>query len=801
MNRLFLFGFFFFSWTCLWAQTEKCDFTLSGQVIDEHDQTPLPYATVYIKETGHGIVADSNGFYVLPKLCIGKLNLVVNHVSCKPVTLMVTIKGNARQNLYLEHHLEDLQEITIAGVHIESQTNSAQEQQLQLSTLERYGQVSLGDALKEVIGVSSLSTGKTIVKPVIQGLSGSRVLVVNQGVRMQDMEWGDEHAPNVDINTADRVTVVKGASALRYGGDALGGAVIIEPTVPIADTLWGKTLIQGASNGRGGSISSEVMKSGKKGWFGKVQASLKRYGDFDAPDYVLSNTGMFQKGISLYTGRAKDQKGFDLTYSFYGADIAIMRASHIGNIIDLVNALNSQEPTIVNDFSYHLDFPRQEVTHHMARLQYYTKLKGNSRWQAQYDVQQNHRLEFDIRVGDDKNKPALDLELTSHTMSSQLEFNQQGALPLETGLMYRYQNNFADPGTGVRRLIPDYQKYDLGAFMTGSYSLSHSFAADAGIRYDFTRVDALKFYQISRWTLNNYQDDFGDLIVEELATQLLVNPRFDYHNISATLGFQHHWHQGPAIRLNYAFAQRAPNPSELFSDGLHQSAARIELGDLRIDQETSHKLSLSLNGRQEIWSWEVLPFYNIINDFILLEPKGVEQTIRGAFPVWGYRQVDAMLWGIDARTAFSWSRQWTSNHRISYIRGQDTRSQRPLINMPAPQVRQSITFKQPEWKELQILLESVYTLEQQHYPLNNFLAYLAVTDEFQEVDVSTPPPAYHLLNASVSTRLTLLKDQDLELALAIDNLLNNRYRDYLNRLRFFGDETGRSFRFSLKFNY
>lgn len=157
--------------------------------------------------------------------------------------------------------------------------------------------------------------------------------------------------------------------------------------------------------------------------------------------------------------------------------------------------------------------------------------------------------------------------------------------------MGRYQNNFANPETGVRRLIPDYDKYDFGAFLTTEWKLIQGLIIDAGIRYDFNRIDAQKFYRTSRWTERGYNVDFADIVVDDLGTQLLTNPVFNYHNISASLGMSYDISTNQEWMANISMAKRAPNPSELFSDGLHHSAARIELGDLRIEQETSYRLS------------------------------------------------------------------------------------------------------------------------------------------------------------------------------------------------------------------
>ena len=167
-------------------------------------------------------------------------------------------------------------------------------------------------------GVSSLNKGNGIVKPIVNGLHSSRIIMVNNGVRMQDQEWGAEHAPNIDINSVGRLTLIKSASALQYGGDAMGGVIIAEALkVPVKDSLYGKTMTSVASNGRGGILTSNLTKSYSSGWFGTAQSTVKRFGDFEAADYILSNTGLIEQNASLHLGLNKFNYGFEGYFSFF----------------------------------------------------------------------------------------------------------------------------------------------------------------------------------------------------------------------------------------------------------------------------------------------------------------------------------------------------------------------------------------------------------------------------------------------------------------------------------------------------
>ncbi|MEP3209838.1 MAG: TonB-dependent receptor [Maribacter sp.] len=788
----FLFGNF--------ISAQDCDAILLGEVVDFHDNTPLENATINVTAKDLSTTSDKSGKFNFQNLCDGVLELEISHPDCKSKFVTVTIAGDTYQKIRIEHHLEELDEVKVVG-DVRKNTNSSQEEKLSQAELEKFSGNSLGDALKQITGVSSLNTGANIVKPVIQGLNGSRVLILNNGVRMQDMEWGEEHAPNVDINSNQDISVIKGAGALEYGGDAIGGVIVLKP-LPIVrtDSLFGKTQLNLFSNGRGGNATTSLVKSFNSGMYIKAQGSYKLLGDLEAPDYLLSNTGIREKGVSINIGKRDFVQGWEGYYSFFDADIGILRASHIGNIDDLITSINSQQPDIINDFSYDIERPNQEVTHHLAKLNYYRRFTGFGKLNVQYDFQSNRRFEYDIRVGDDANKASLDLKLTTHTFSSTVQLDSKEGLEVKIGVLGRFQTNFANPATGVRRLIPDYDKYDFGAFAIGEYEIGADVTLDAGVRYDFSRVDAKKFYRTSRWEERGYDVEFADLVRDDLGTQLLVNPVFDYHNISAMAGLQYDLQNDQLLRFNYALAQRAPNPSELFSDGLHHSAARIELGDLRIQSETSSKISASYELNSERWGFTFAPYLNLINDFILLEPDGVEFTIRGAFPVWSYRQTNAQLVGIDFSVYSNWTSQIRSDHQFSWVRGTDTTIDIPLINIPAASTRNSISYTNSDWNDFSISLESQFVFEQGRFP-DNITVFSPQQQQEIALDINTPPPSYHLLSLDISNKLTLFKDNDLSVGLRATNLLNTNYRDYLNRQRYFVDDLGRNISLRILYNY
>ena len=783
------------------TMSQNCDNSLSGTVTDIHDGQLLIGVTLTIANTDQTVQTGLDGTFRFSNLCNDTYYIQVSHPYCLTKGFTVRVTGNTTKSFKLEHHIEELNQITIEGSAYSDKSKTILQNTINNQALERYSNGSLGDALNSLSGVSSLNTGNTVVKPLINGLHSSRVVIINNGVRMEDQEWGAEHAPNIDINSISNLTVLKGAGALQYSGDAVGGVIVAEASkVPVKDSLYGKSIMTAASNGRGSSLSSKLTKSYQNGWYATLQGSLKRFGNFEAPDYVLSNTGMFEKSASLQVGFNRFDYGIEGYYSVFKNEIGILKASHLGGAQDQIRAIESDIPLTIENFTYKINKPKQDVSHQLARLKAFKRFDKFGKLSFQYDFQRNNRLEFDSRRGDDREKPSVDLELDTHTVLLDLESDLTDKMTLKSGLLARYQNNFATD-TGVRRLIPDYQMYDLGVYFVTDYQLSKHLLLEAGARYDFTFMDVFKFYRTSLWESRNYGQLFPEIVVEELATQILTNPQLNFNNGSATLGATYTFAKDYNLFFNYSIASRAPNPSELFSEGLHHSASRIEIGDLRFNSEIGHKVSLTLQRDDDNFSYSITPYIHTISDFIIMEPVDVRQTIGGNFQVWEYRQTDAQLLGMDVDVSYAFTNNVRLNSQFSLVKGYDQTLDTPLIGMPPVNISNEIVYQNPDFNNIRLSLQSAYHFKQNDFPNNNFEVYIPQTETYQEVDISSTPNAYHLLNFNSNIDLNINQKSKLTVGFSITNLMNTSYRNYLNRLRHYADDLGRNFILNLKINY
>jgi len=782
--------------------SQNCNNSLSGLVTDIHDGQLLTGVTLIVAETGQAVQTNLDGTYSFTNLCNATYYIQVSHPYCLTKGFTVKVSGDTKKSFKLEHHLEELNQITIEGKAYADKSKTLLEHTINKDELERFSSGSVGDALKSLSGVSALNSGSTVVKPLIHGLHSSRVAIINNGVRMEDQEWGAEHAPNIDINSVSNLSVIKGAGALQYSGDAVGGVIIAETSkVPVKDSLYGKSLMTTTTNGRGFSLSSKLTKSYKNGWYTTLQGTLKRFGDFEAPGYVLSNTGMDERNGSIKVGFNRFDYGFEGYYSHFKNEIGILSASHLGGAKDQVRAISSDKPLIIKDFTYAIKAPSQDVTHHLATVKGFKRFENFGKLNFQYDFQRNNRLEFDIRRGDDKDKPASDLELVTHTILVDIESRLSDQILLKSGLMTKYQHNFANPSTGVRRLIPDYEMYDSGLYFIIDYQLNDHLLLEAGGRYDYSHMDVFKFYKTSFWDSRNYNQRFSEIVVEDLGTQILTNPQPKFNNGSGTLGATYTFGEDYKVFFNYSVASRAPNPSELFSEGLHHSASRIEQGDLSFKSEIAHKVALTLQSDSDQFSFNINPYINTISDFIVNEPTEIRQTLRGNFQVWEYRQTNAQLLGVDVDASYTFAENFRINSQFSLVKGYDRTLNTPLIGMPPVNISNEIVYQNSSFNSIRLALQSSYNFKQNNYPNTNFEVYIPETETLQEVDVSSTPEAYHLLDFSSSIDINLNQASKLTVGLRITNVLDTSYRNYLNHLRYYADDLGRNFLLNLKINY
>jgi len=760
--------FFVFLFLPIFGSAQNCNVAVQGLVTDHDSEEPLELVNIYIQETQQGFLTNDQGIFQIADLCPGDYHLTISHIGCEATYLFLELAVDTVIQITMEHSVNVLEDVIVEG---SSQSRTIQSAQaISEQGITDNANKNLSTLLESIAGVSTLKNGSGISKPVIHGLFGNRIIILNNGVAQSGQQWGNDHSPEIDALVASKIRVVKGVAALEYAGAGLGGVVMVEPSaIGREPHLHGKGTYFFESNGRGHGANLQLKQyTSRLAW--KINGTFKKRGDQKTADYFLNNSGSQEMNVALQLEKSFSSKFFTTFYfSSFNTKLGVLRGSHIGNLTDLSTAFERKVPFFTEDnFSYNIEAPKQQVNHQFLKLtgKYFF---NDDKWlETIIAGQLNQRKEFDVRRSGLTGVAALSLQQYNLMVTSKYNQRVSSTLDVVTGLQFNLTDNTNDPGTGILPLIPDYLSNEIGGFVRLTKQIEKS-SFELGARYDFLQQSVAT---ITRSTPRSIE-------------------RFDnaFHNLSVSTGWTYLFH--PTLRLtgNLGFATRNPAINELYSGGLHQGVSGIEEGNINLKTERSLKSTLSFSGsKHDNFSFEFLGYYQRIDDYIFLNPQDeIRLTIRGAFPVFNYEQTDARIYGLDLTGKWQIAPAFYTNLSYSFIRGKDLTNNLPLVNIPANTINLSIAYEVPKQVKLnKVIFENiVFEIENRYvFKQNNLEA---------DQDFVLPPGAYYLLGASFASDVQLAKLR-LRFFTKIENALNVKYRDYLNRQRYFADDPGINFK-------
>lgn len=773
------------------AQTQ-CVYDIKGKVISAESGKGIPFATIeIITESNKQILVNkSDGSFEALGICEQEVTLQVRFIGFQNFEEKMILKSGQNDiEIKLLVDVKNLGEVTIEDEKV-ADIVTIQRNEINKEALTKLAGNSLGETLTAITGVNMLQTGPTIAKPVIHGLHSNRILILNNGIRQEGQQWGQEHAPEIDPFVANNLRLIKGAAAVKYGSDAIGGVILVNPAeLPSSPSFSGKINTLGASNSRMYATSA-LFEGGIKGLDGfgwRIQGTFKRGGDAQAPDYRLTNTGTEEQNFSLGFGYHKDDAGLEVFYSSFDAELGVLRSAHIGNLTDFEAAIGRDRPLFIEEFSYDINNPYQAVKHQLLKANGHIALENLGDFSVQYGLQFNQRKEFDIRRAGRSVIPALSLDLVTHTLDIDLDMSVKGNWKWDVGASFLFQINENNPETGIRPLIPDFENWTAGAHVIGRF-IKTAYELEFGIRYDH------RHYLVKRFDRNNN----------------LLKPEFDFDNVTGSIGALFFLPNDWALRSNIGTAWRAPHVNELYSEGLHHGAAAIEEGNDQLTSEKSLKWINSLEKYTNRYSLNISAYYNLINDYIYLRPENVELTIRGAFPLFAYRQTDALIYGLDTDFEYRFSDRLETSAKLSLIRAKDRTFDSPLINIPTSQLEGALTHNFTDGRLKNPFISAGFRAVARQDNAPRVVSVADVLDaRMNDVDLFAsdpsifdfvaPPDGYINFNLSGGFDMAFQKNRTLNVFMSIDNLFNNSYRDYLNRFRYYADDLGRNI--SLKLSY
>ncbi|MBO0330000.1 TonB-dependent receptor [[Muricauda] lutisoli] len=728
--------------------------TLSGNISDAETGEPLEQVSVYIPQLENGTVTDADGNYTLKNLPEGNYKLVISYIGFETYSTSFEINEGSNQfNYQMFPSVIEMDEVVLSTpFHKLQRENVMKVEQKSMEELKQQGGITLSEGITNIPGVSSVSTGVGIGKPVIRGLSFNRVLVYTQGVRLENQQYGGEHGLGINDAGVSSVEVIKGPASLLYGSDALGGVLYLNPEkFETSGETSGDVNMRYFTNTLGYNANAGFKTSGEKLKF-LVRGAYASNADYETGDGTSVTNSRFNEA-DLKTGLAYQTAKFktELRYNYNTADLGIPEEIGVQN--------NDRDPLE----------PYQELSTHIlsAKNNFFFR---KSSLEATFGYTVNNRKEFEEHheehageepveehAEEEEEGAALDMKLS--TFNYNIQFNPQwGKMTTIFGVQGMHQTN---ENFGEEVLVPNAITNDFGVLATSHIHFTKS-DLQIGLRYDLRSING---------EASGIEGD------EEYIPALDKN----FNSFNAALGYRIDLTNNIMGRLNLATGFRAPNLSELSSNGLHSGANRVEIGNPELDSEQNFQIDLALEyGNRHIEAY-VNTFYNIVNDYIYLEPTG---EFRELDPVYDFQQQNAILYGGEFGFhlhphPIDWL-HLESSYDIVFGELEDN-SNLPLI----PANRWTNTFR-VEWKK-----------RNQDYKCYAFVTLQTFFDQNKVADFETKTPRYNLFNIGFGGDMKIF-NQKVGYSITGNNLFDKNYISHLSRLKADGiANIGRNISFNL----
>jgi outer membrane receptor protein involved in Fe transport len=703
--------------------------TLAGRVTDQVGQ-PIPTAIVEVTELGRSVTTAANGTYRLA-LPTGRYTVVIRRTGFAPVVRGVTVAGAVALDVALAPSPFQLEPVTVTATRspVAADASPLPFSALSGDQLRRVRGVSLAHVLADLPGVRALTTGAQIGKPVIRGLSGSRILVLENGSRLEDYSWSDEDGPSVETGFVRRVEVIRGPASVLYGSDAVGGVVnVIAEPLPTADPgasafmRTGFTLSAATNNLElGGAARAE----GAKGALGWRVAGVGRYaGNIHTPAGELDNTGFGAANAEGAIGWHGDRGAVSLRVVHYGGEFKLLEA-------------NGPPDTLVTEEGG----PERKASDERVQI---TAERRTGAWRLEAKGQvQRHSL---IEVSDDTvpggggsatETEAFNLLLQTGSLDL-LAHHASGSLRGTLGVSGVAQGNDA---SGRIPLVPDARIGSVAAFAFEQVALGRVSLLLGG------RVDA------------------RHLTADADTALALGDQQRRYTAWSADAGLVWHVLPAMAVTANAGRAWRAPTLFELFAHGPHIGEARYEQGDSTLVPEVGRSVDLAVHWLGRRVRFELAGYENHLAHYIYITPTAqFVDTLR----VYQRVQADAELVGVEASVEAQPVEPLLLRARLDGVRGSNLAAHEPLPLVPPVRVAVGLG-----WKDLVELDVESYARQTRLNPLD------------------VPTPGYTLVHVSAG-RAVHLFGHAMRVDLALRNALNTHYRDFLSRYKEFALDPGRN---------
>ena len=612
------------------------------------------------------------------------------------------------------------------------------------------------DAISHQPGISQLTTGGSISKPIIRGLGYNRVVVMSEGVRQEGQQWGDEHGVEVDGSSINSVEILKGPASLMYGSDAMAGVVILHPQATLPEGEMKANVSTEYQTNNGLFAYNLSMAGNQKGFVWNARFSDKmahayknKYDGYVPGSQFRERAGRLMLGVNKSWGHSR------LTWTSYHLTPGIVEGERDPETGELVCNTDNVK-------TYSKALPFQEVKHY--KLVWDNSLNLSTGYlKAIIGYQQNRRKEYE------ESEDEYELFFKLHTLTYDLRYvtNQWNGWKLSTGIGGMYQKSGNE---GEEYLIPDYRLFDFGIYATATKSLGDRWTLNGGVRYDHRRMHGDELIEDGDLRFTDFSRHFNGLT----------------GSIGAVCNINEHFN----LRLNVARGFRTPNMSELASNGVHEGSIRYELGNQQLKAEYSLQADLGLDFTSRYVSAQLALFANRIDNYIFTHR--LPEEIEEGYLTYAYTQGDARLLGFEAGVDFHPVHSVHFSNTFSFVDAQQMHASSDTKYLPfTPAPRWTSELKWELFHHSHSTVNHHHNSNSIHRSLLNNLyiaagleCYLKQSHIYSADDTETTTPGYALLSLSAGTDINVNGKKIAEFYITADNLLNKAYQSHLNRLKY-----------------
>jgi len=766
-----------------WAQRKEI-ITLSGSINDAATNSPLAGASVYFTDARIGAAADSFGRFILRNVPSGHHLIEISHSGYIPIVTHIDLSLSTQKDFSLTPSIVENKGVTVTGVTSATSTRNipVPVTLIRKTQLLQTPATNIIDALTRLPGISQISTGPAISKPVIRGLGYNRVVVMNDGARQEGQQWGDEHGIEIDEASVSRVEIIKGPASIMYGSDALAGVIHFITNVPAPDgIIKGNIFSSYQANNKQVGLNGNIQGS-QNGFNWNMYGSSKSAGDYkNSYDGQVLNSRFNEKNYGGYVGLNKSWGFSHLIFSSYNQNIGLVegdRDSATGKF--LVNAGSSLERIAASKdlTGRNLFQPNQNVQHYKLMLDN-SFVTGKSRLKLNLGFQHNLRKEFGN--AEDPAETALFFDLKTWSYNLQWRLPEVKNFETTIGVSGMSQVN---KNKGVEVIIPEYRLFDAGGFVFMQKSFEKAILS-GGIRYDHRSVKADDLLEGAAVKFRSFKKTFS--------------------NISASTGISYQPTEALTLKANIAKGFRSPALSELASNGAHEGTNRYEYGAVELKSEKSLQFDAGAELVYEHISVSVSAFHNTINDFIfyrrLENTSGSDSLISiggEELEAFQYNQNGVRLSGLEASIDIHpHPLDWLHiNNSLSFVRGRFEQNVDGSNNLPMIPAARYIGDLKASFTAGKKTVRNFYVLAEIDKTFNQNRAFFGYNTE-------TLTRGYVLLNAGIGADLFRKDRAVLNIHFTANNLTDVAYQNHLSRLKYaaVNEVTGRRGVFNMGRNF